>query len=65
MLKEPIITKEVTVRPRVWKGSVGLRLELYGCKLGKLCLCSSPGDSAFKRKSVLTCARAVLLFDFL
>lgn len=52
VLKEPFITKEVTVRPRMWKGSVGLRLEFYGCKLGKLCLCYSPGDSAHASEAV-------------
>lgn len=35
MLKEPFISKEVKIQPRSWKGGVGLRLELYGCKFGK------------------------------
>ena len=69
MLKEPFITKEVTVRPRMWKGSVGLRMELYGCKLGKLCLCKSLGDSVHGSEGmceVCECVkRAVSLFDFL
>lgn len=32
VLKEPVVTKQLTIRPIKWKGNVGLRLELYGCK---------------------------------
>ncbi|KAK2562119.1 Neuropilin-1 [Acropora cervicornis] len=33
VLKEPFITKQLTIRPITWKENVGLRMELYGCKL--------------------------------
>ena len=36
MLKQPFVTKQVTIRPNKWKGNVGLRMELYGCIIGKL-----------------------------
>ena len=36
VLKEPFITKQLSIRPIKWKGTVGLRMEIYGCKLGKL-----------------------------
>ena len=35
ILNQPFITKQVTIRPKKVKGSTGLRIELYGCKLGK------------------------------
>ena len=35
VLKEPFITKQLTIRPITWKENVGLRMELYGCKLGR------------------------------
>ena len=36
ILNQPFITKQVTIRPKKVKGSTGLRMELYGCKLGKI-----------------------------
>ena len=36
VLREPFITKQLSIRPIKWKGTVGLRMEIYGCKLGKL-----------------------------
>ena len=36
ILNQPFITKQVTIRPKKVKGSTGLRIELYGCKLGKI-----------------------------
>ena len=35
VLKEPFITKQLTIRPVTWKENVGLRMELYGCTLGR------------------------------
>ena len=35
ILNQPFITKQVTIRPKKVTGSTGLRIELYGCKLGK------------------------------
>lgn len=34
-LKIPIHAEEILIKPKTWQGNIGLRVELYGCSLGK------------------------------
>lgn len=52
VLREPFITKQMTIRPIAWKENVGLRMELYGCPLDD---CQEPlGLQNQNMKGVLT-----------
>jgi len=31
----PFNTEQVDIRPKTWNGNAGLRIELFGCPLGK------------------------------
>jgi len=53
ILNQPFITKQVTIRPKKVKGSTGLRIELYGCKLGKISLLFV----CFFHCNIITCYR--------